>query len=268
MTLPPDFNPADPWPALRREAEARKSREPVLAKRLTTAILDRKDFVDALAFILAEELARPHLGATELHDLFTACSRESPAIIDAAQKDLAAVLKRDPAATSPLVPFLFFKGFHALQGWRFAHHLWGKGRDTLALELQGRIAKSFAVDIHPAARIGFGIMMDHANGIVIGETAVIEDNVSMLHDVTLGGTGKTGGDRHPKIKSHVMIGAGAKVLGNITIGEGARIASGSVVLENVPPHVTVAGVPARVIGKCKTATPAEDMDQAFSDIQI
>jgi serine O-acetyltransferase len=181
----------------------------------------------------------------------------------AAQHDLLAIRERDPAAASLLVPFLFFKGFQALQAWRVAHHLWNTQRKTMAFYLQSLIARAYSVDIHPAARIGKGIMFDHAHGIVIGETAVIEDKVSMLHNVTLGGTGKESGDRHPKIRSGVMVGAGATILGNIDIGEGARIAAGSVVLEDVPPHMTVAGVPAKIVGKAGCARPAEEMDQMF-----
>ena len=162
-------------------------------------------------------------------------------------------------------PFLFFKGFHALQAYRLAHWLWNEKRRHLALYLQTRVSDLFAVDIHPAARIGSGIMMDHATGIVIGETAVVEDNVSMLHAVTLGGTGKEAGDRHPKIRTGVLIGAGAKILGNIEIGKGARVAAGSVVLQNVPPCKTVAGVPAKVIGDSGCAEPAREMDQMLFD---
>jgi serine O-acetyltransferase len=262
-----DSSPSsDIWRRLRQEAEDRKKREPLLAQVLDDAVLNCAQFADALAFVLADELASLPLDALTLRALFVESYAADPAILTAAQADLIAIRERDPAAASLLiVPFLFFKGFHALQAWRTAHWLWDSGRDTLALFLQSRIARRFTVDIHPAARIGRGIMMDHAHGIVIGETAVIEDDVSLLHNVTLGGTGKESGDRHPKIRSGVMIGAGAKILGNIEVGAGARIAAGSIVLENVPPHVTVVGAPARIVGQAGCARPAQEMDQMLSD---
>ncbi|MDP9128589.1 MAG: serine O-acetyltransferase, partial [Pseudomonadota bacterium] len=193
------------------------------------------------------------------------CYNADPAIVEAGQYDLIAITERDPAAKNILVPFLFFKGFRALQAYRVAHWLWRMERRTLASYFQSRISSCFVVDIHPAAVIGKGIMMDHAHGVVIGETAVVEDNVSFLHNVTLGGTGKEKGDRHPKIRSGVMIGAGAKILGNIEIGAGARVAAGSLVLKNVAPHVTVAGVPARIIGNAGCESPAQEMDQTLRD---
>lgn len=251
------------WPQLRREASEIHGKEPSLASLLHAAIIGRDNFSDALAHVLAEELASKNMDAMQLLAVVSQAYNDDPAIITAAQKDLRAITKRDPAATSMIIPFLFFKGFHALQAYRIAHWLWQKDRRIVALYLQSRIAKRFAVDIHPAARIGEGVMMDHANGIVIGETSVVEDNVSFLHSVTLGGTGKDSGDRHPKIRKGVMIGAGAKVLGNIEVGAGSRIAAGSVVLENVPPCVTVAGVPAKVVGKAGCDEPAENMDQLF-----
>jgi serine O-acetyltransferase len=258
------------WPLLRREASDIHGQEPSLASLLHAAIIGRNSFADALAHVLADELASKNMDAVQLLDILTQAYQHAPAIVIAAQHDLMAVTKRDPAATSTLIPFLFFKGFHALQSYRIAHWLWQQGRPMVALYLQSRIAKRFAVDIHPAAQIGQGIMMDHANGIVIGETSVVEDNVSFLHSVTLGGTGKDSGDRHPKIRKGVMIGAGAKILGNIEVGSGSRVAAGSVVLENVPPCVTVAGVPAKIIGKAGCDEPAEKMDQLFpcSDFTI
>ena len=182
-----------------------------------------------------------------------------------AARDMRVVRERDPACTTYLQPFLYFKGYGGLQAYRIAHWLWTQERHILAYHLQSRVSELFAVDIHPAAKIGGGVFIDHAHGIVIGETAVVEDDVSMLHSVTLGGTGKAGGDRHPKIHRGVMIGAGAKVLGNIEVGEDARIAAGSVVLSSVPPRCTVAGVPARPVGGPCTqgATPAETMDQSI-----
>ena len=177
--------------------------------------------------------------------------------------DIQAVVARDPACRGFSVPLLYFKGFHSIQAYRVAHHYWVRDRKALALYLQSRISEVFAVDIHPGARIGKGILFDHATSIVIGETTVIDDDFSMLHEVTLGGTGKAGGDRHPKIGRGVLIGAGAKVLGNVTIGEGAKVGAGSVVLDDVPPHCTVAGVPAKPVGYPAHALPALEMDQAI-----
>lgn len=258
------------WSRLRSEAGDVQEREPVLAGYVHAVVVGRDNFADALGHVLAEELASKNMDALQLLEVIAEAHAADPAIVTAAQNDLLAILQRDPAAKSMIVPFLFFKGFHALQAYRIAHWLWQKDRQILALYLQSRIAKRFAVDIHPAAVIGQGVMMDHAHGIVIGETSVVEDNVSFLHNVTLGGTGKEGGDRHPKIRRGVMLGAGAKVLGNIEVGAGARVAAGSVVLENVPPCVTVAGVPAKVVGKAGCDNPAEMMDQTLpcSDFPI
>lgn len=186
-----------------------------------------------------------------------------PQLAQQATRDMRVVRERDPACRTYLQPFLYFKGYGGLQAYRIAHWLWTQQRDVLAYHLQSRISELFAIDIHPAARIGAGVFIDHAHGIVIGETAVVEDDVSMLHSVTLGGTGKQGGDRHPKIRRGVLIGAGAKVLGNIEVGEDARIAAGSVVLEDVAARCTVAGVPAKPIGGrcCEGVMPAQEMDQ-------
>jgi serine O-acetyltransferase len=185
---------------------------------------------------------------------------DDPSISTAMRADLQAVSERDSACCSLVTPLLFFKGFHALQSYRIAHWLWQQGRNSLALFLQNRISSVFAVDIHPAARIGKGIMFDHATGIVIGETAVVEDNVSIMQSVTLGGTGKEAGDRHPKVRRGVLISAGAKILGNIEIGECAKVGAGSVVLKDVAPRTTVAGVPARVVGDSLCTQPSRDMD--------
>jgi len=181
----------------------------------------------------------------------------------AVRHDLSAVVERDPAARGVAQPFLYYKGFHALEAYRVAHWLWINARNALALHLQNRISEVLAVDIHPAARIGKGILIDHATSVIIGETAVVGDDVSMLHEVTLGGTGKESGDRHPKVGNGVLIGAGAKILGNIRIGDGSKIAAGSVVLKDVPSYSTVAGIPARVVGKLTTVTPAHAMDHTF-----
>jgi serine O-acetyltransferase len=268
MTSPPASSPdrgEKLWPKLREEATAAQSRESALAAFIKAFALDHATLSGALAYMLAEGLAHEPVTPAQLRGIVAECHQADPGIPAAAERDLAAVVERDPAATSALMPFLFFKGFRALQAYRVAHWLWKKDRKTLALYFQSRMSRSYVIDIHPAAIIGAGIMMDHGHGIVIGETAVVEDNVSFLHNVTLGGTGKAGGDRHPKIRTGVMIGAGAKILGNIEVGAGARIAAGSVVLEDVPPHVTVAGVPARIIGGSGSASPAQEMDQMLGD---
>lgn len=249
------------WPRLRKEALDARENEPALASYVHAVIVSRESFSDALGHLLAEELASEHMNALQIREIIGEAHKADPDIVISAQNDLLVIVERDPAARGLITPFLFFKGFQALQSYRVAHWLWSKKRETLASYIQSRIAKRFAVDIHPAAKVGHGIMMDHADGIVIGETAVVEDNVSILHDVTLGGTGKETGDRHPKIRTGVMLGAGAKILGNIEIGAGARVAAGSVVLENVPAHMTVAGVPAKVVGKAGCEKPAEEMDQ-------
>jgi serine O-acetyltransferase len=189
-------------------------------------------------------------------------------IVDAFHADVIAVADRDPACTRLIEPVLYFKGFHAIQTHRLAHALWRNGRQDLALYLQSRSSSVFQTDIHPAARFGKGIFLDHATGLVVGSTAVVEDNVSMLQDVTLGGTGKEKGDRHPKIRQGVLIGAGAKVLGNIEVGKCSRIAAGSVVLAPVPPNKTVAGVPGRVVGEAGCAEPARTMDQILAQKSV
>lgn len=219
------------------------------------------EFSLALAHLLAHQLAGPIADMSSLRHLFETTHARQSEIVEAAAYDLLAVKERDPAAGGLLRPFLFFKGYHAIQNHRIAHELWNTGRGDMALYLQNRASVVWGVDIHPAARLGRGLMMDHATGVVIGETAVVEDDVSMLHEVTLGGTGNEQGDRHPKVRRGVMIGAGAKILGNIEIGEGACIAAGSVVLKSVPAHVTVAGVPAQIIGSPRAAVPSQAMDQ-------
>ena len=238
--------------------------EPALGLFVTERVVARRDFMDALGCVLAHEMVDDTFTVDDARRLIGEAHRADLSIIQAALADLQAVMERDPATRFEIEPFLFFKGYHALQTYRVANWFWNAGRQPMALFLQSRMARRFSVDIHPAARIGKGIMFDHANGIVIGETTVVEDNVSFLHSVTLGGTGKETGDRHPKIRSGVLIGAGAKVLGNIEVGACARVAAGSLVLENVPPNVTVAGVPARVVGVSGCAQPAVMMDQRLS----
>ena len=256
------------WTKLHDEARAAQINEPLLGHYIGSIIGDARDFEDALVRLLSEKLAGHALGANEIARLFADICIGDKNFAEMCAEDLRAIVDRDPAAGGHLVPFLFFKGFHALEAYRFSHALWLKGKRFLAFFIQNRISDLFSVDIHPAAKIGRGIMMDHATGIVIGETAVIEDNVSLLHGVTLGGTGKEGGDRHPKIQSGVMVGAGATILGNIQIGFGARVAAGSVVLHDVPPCTTVAGVPAKIVGDAGCAEPSLEMNQMLPDDTI
>ncbi|MDQ8187642.1 serine O-acetyltransferase [Pelagicoccus sp. SDUM812002] len=249
------------WKALREEAEAAADSERLLVAYLQETILGQKSLEAALSYTLASKLKDEILPSITLRDLFLEIFGEDEKLREAIRIDLQAVRDRDPAANGYLSPFLFFKGFSALSAYRFANHLWCDERRPLALYLQSLISRTFGVDIHPAATIGKGILIDHATGVVIGETAVVGDNVSLLHNVTLGGTGKERGDRHPKVGNGVLIAAGAKVLGNITIGEGAKIGAGSVVLRSVKPHCTVVGVPARSIGTCGETSPALGMNQ-------
>jgi serine O-acetyltransferase len=251
------------WRAIRDEVADETAREPLLASFLYATVLNHKSLEDALAFLLAGKLESTVLPSMLIRELITEAFNADSTIGDAVRADLHAVRERDPAAHHYSRPFLFFKGFHALQTWRVAHWLWQNGREALALFVQSRATEVFAVDIHPAATIGRGIMIDHATGVVVGETAVIEDNVSMLHGVTLGGTGKYGGDRHPKVRKGVLLGAGAEILGNVEIGEGSKVGAGSVVLEDVPPHVTVAGVPAIVVGAADSDMPALAMNHSL-----
>jgi serine O-acetyltransferase len=256
------------WTTLREEAERVAAHEPVLADFLRDAILRHTDFAGALGAYLASKLANGEIGARELEAIIAGAYRDEPAIVDAAAVDLAASKERDPAYSDHLTPLLYFKGYPSLQWYRVTHWLWTHDRRALATYLHSRVSEIFAVDIHPGARFGRGIFIDHATGIVVGETAVVGDDVSILHAVTLGGTGKVTGDRHPKVGSGVLIGAGAKILGNIRIGDCAKIGAGSVVLRDVPAHTTAAGVPARLVGVPSEAVPALTMNQDFSDFQI
>jgi len=253
------------WQAVRDEVVAQAAAEPMLDGFLRRRVVDQPSLEAATAAILADRLAGGPLDAPALAALAAAAFTADPAVGRAIRADLACRKVRDPACRGYAAALLYLKGFHALQAYRVGHWLWGEGRKPLALYLQSRVSAALGVDIHPAARIGHGIMFDHATGIVIGETAVVDDNVSILHEVTLGGTGKTAGDRHPKVRSGVMIGAGAKILGNIVIGEGAKIGAGSVVLADVPPHTTVAGVPAKIVGQPASRRPALEMDQTLND---
>jgi serine O-acetyltransferase len=258
---PPAQLADDPvWQAIREEVAREVDRESILASFLYATILKHDTLEDALSFHLAGKLGGPSLSEMLIREVIDEAFVASPQISEAIRADLRAVRERDPASTSYSHPFLYFKGFQALQSYRVAHWLWTRDRRSLALFLQNRISQVFAVDIHPAARIGQGILIDHGTGVVIGETAVVENDVSMLHDVTLGGTGKETGDRHPKVRAGVLIGTGAKILGNVEIGTGAKIGAGSVVLTSVKPHCTVAGVPAKVVGKPCEDDPALTMD--------
>lgn len=253
------------WERLRHEVEEDARREPMLASSLYATVLNHKTFEEALSFHLANKLATSTLHPITLRDMIIQAYSEDHGIAQAAVADLRAVVERDPACRGYSTPFLYFKGYHALESYRIAHHLWNQERQPLALQLQSRISEVFQVDIHPAARIGRGILMDHATGIVIGETAVVEDDVTLFHEVTLGGTGKQTEDRHPKVRRGVMISAGAKIFGNIEIGEGAKVGGGSVVLRSVPPHTTVAGVPARIVGRPSDEEPSKSMDQLIEE---
>jgi serine O-acetyltransferase len=254
----------DLWQVMRREAQAKVAEEPILGSYFHATILNHTSFGSALSFRLASKLDNPMLPTMLIRDVIQEAMADDPDILRAAEIDVLATYSRDPACTDLTTPFLFYKGFHALQAHRISHWLWLQGRHTLAQFFQGQISVGLGVDCHPAAQLGSGIMLDHATGIVIGETAVIEDDVSILHAVTLGGTGKHSGDRHPKIRRGVLLAAGCKVIGNIEVGEGAKVGAGSVVLQDVPPYATVAGVPARVVGNNTGTIPSHDMDQRWS----
>jgi serine O-acetyltransferase len=251
------------WARLRVEAASAAAEEPILASFLNAAILRHDKFAHALAYRIASKMADAQLDSMLARDVAEEAIEGDPQIVAQAAADMIAVDERDPACLSLLQPFLYFKGYHALQAHRIAHWLWKQGRQTLAFHLQSRVGERFGLDIHPAARVGSGVMFDHATSVVIGETAVVGDDCSILHEVTLGGTGAAHEDRHPKIGKGVLIGAGARVLGNIEVGDGARIAAGSVVLEPVPAGCTVAGVPAKIVGKCACKEPAKSMDQSL-----
>jgi serine O-acetyltransferase len=248
------------WDRIREEVSEAADREPMLANFLYGAVLNHDTLGDALSYVLAAALESLSIPAMALREMIQEAHAGDPDILDAARADIHAVCDRDPASPYFCAPLLYFKGYHAIQSHRVSHYFWGRDRKPLALYLQSRISQVFAADIHPAAQIGKGILVDHATSVVIGETAVVEDNVSMLHEVTLGGTGKVTGDRHPKVRQGVLLGAGAKILGNVEIGEGAKVASGSVVLQDVEPHTTVAGVPAVDMGAPKHERPALEMD--------
>ena len=252
------------WTTIRREAEDLIRNEPLMASLAHTCVLHHDSLEAVLSYRVADKLAAPEMPALILREILDGAYHSDSSLGFDARADILAVYDRDPACHRYIQPVLFFKGFLALQAYRSAHWLWENGHPDLAYFLQMRASEVFGVDIHPGARVGRGILIDHAHAIVIGETAVVGDNVSMLHSVTLGGTGKEDGDRHPKIGSGVLIGAGASVLGNITVGHCSRIAAGSVVLSPIPPCKTVAGVPARIVGEAGCAEPSRSMDQLLA----
>lgn len=253
------------WSALRTEAEDMANAEPALAGFIHATVLQHARLEDALCFHLARKLGNEDVSPLQVRETFEEVMAQDPGIGAAVRADLSAVYERDPACHSYLEAFLYYKGFHALQTHRIAHALWGRGRKWMSLFFQSRNSQLFAVDIHPAARLGRGIMIDHATGIVIGETAVVEDDVSIMQGVTLGGTGKEAGDRHPKIRRGVLLSMGAKILGNIEIGEYSRIGAGSVVLQAVPAGCTAVGVPAKLVNCAGARRPSQEMNQIIDE---
>jgi len=255
--------PLPVWTALRLEAQEAAANEPGLGSLLNATILAHHDLASALSYQVARKLGDQEMRAMSVREMADQAYASDPTLLAKVEADLRAVIERDAACRGYLQPFLFFKGFQALQTHRIAHWLWNQDRATLAFHFQSRMSELFQVDIHPAAEFGQGVFIDHATGIVVGETAKVGDDVSMLHGVTLGGTGAERGDRHPKIMKGVLLGAGAKVLGNVTIGEYAKVASGSVVLKDVPPGCTAAGVPARLVNCPTCSEPARTMDHTL-----
>lgn len=261
------FGSVDPvWQKVKEEAEQAVSADKVIAGLIYNSILNHQSLEDSVSYHLSQRLDHSDVDASVLNRTFNEIFNDDDEFRRTLRIDMAAVFERDPACHRLLDPLLYFKGFHALQTHRFANHLWHMGSIDFALYLQSQSSRVFGVDIHPKAKVGQGIMFDHATGLVIGETAEVGDYTSILHNVTLGGSGKECGDRHPKIGNNVMIGAGAKILGNITVGSCARIAAGSVVLEDVPKETTVAGVPAKVIGAAGCTEPARTMNQLLNGV--
>ncbi len=250
---------------LKEEAAQSSSQEPQLSSFFERAVLVHQDLATILSYNLASQFPDMAIPRGDIRQIITAALADDSQIIHSVEMDLEATLTRDAACNSYLTPILYFKGFQALQLYRVANWLWLQGRKNLALFFQNQISQTFAVDIHPAAQIGAGILIDHATGLVIGETAVIGNDVSILHSVTLGGSGAEVGDRHPKIGNGVLISAGAKILGNIRVGDGVKIGAGSLVLESIPSHVTVAGVPAKIVGTPIEQSPALAMDQQIEE---
>ena len=252
------------WLAIREETEIDLRNEPMLASFLHASILKHDSLEAALSYHLANQLDCAATPAILIREVIDEALTAAPEIVHSVRCDITAVYERDSACNRFSTPFLYFKGFLALQSYRIAHWLWNNKRESLAMFFQYKISMVFGVDIHPAAKLGHGIMIDHATGLVIGQTSIVGNNVSIMQSVTLGGTGKEDGDRHPKVGDGVLISAGAKILGNITIGEGAKIGAGSVVLQDVPCHTTAAGVPAKLIGKPQTDQPALEMNHQIN----
>ncbi len=262
----PDVVQLDPvWVALREEAQQIIENDPAMSGLVYGNVLNQKSLEDAVVQRICERLRQPEFSADMIRGVFNEMRADWPEWSEIVRVDIAAVYDRDPACTRFIEPILYFKGFHAIQTHRLAHWAWHQGRRDFALYLQSRSSQIFQTDINPQAKLGRGIFMDHATGIVIGATAVVGDDVSILQDVTLGGTGKEGGDRHPKVKDGVLIGAGAKVLGNIEIGACSRVAAGALVVKPVPEKSTVAGVPARVVGVAGCSQPSRTMNQILAE---
>ncbi len=255
----------DLWPQIRADAARIASRERLLRPFMQDAVLDQPSFAAALASQLSRKLSQAPLMTPDLAHLVQEAFEDDPGIVDAAMADLVAIVTRDPAVDDAIVPFLYFKGFHALEWHRVGHWLWCHGRHDLAHFLQSRVSELFAIDIHPAVPVGSGVFIDHGTGLVVGETASIGNDVSILQGVTLGGTGKEHGNRHPKVRDGVLLAAGATVLGNIEIGARAKVGASSVVLKDVPPCATVVGVPAKIVGWCRETAPAYSMDQTMPE---
>ncbi|MEM7744310.1 MAG: serine O-acetyltransferase [Pseudomonadota bacterium] len=251
------------WTQIRREAEDIALNEPLMASIVHATVLNHKSLEDALGYRIAQKLSSEDMPSLLIREMCDQAYADRPEIGIAARADIVAVYERDPFCDRMIQPLLYFKGFIGIQSYRVAHWLWTQGRRDLAMFIQMRVSQLFSMDINPAAKIGRGLMIDHAHQIVIGETAVVGDDVSMLHGVTLGGTGKEGGDRHPKIGDGVLIGAGASVLGNIRVGNCSRIAAGSVVLKEVPPCKTVAGIPAKIVGEAGCDRPSYSMNHVL-----
>jgi serine O-acetyltransferase len=254
------------WSALREQADDWAVREPDLASFVHATILKHDRLEDALSYHLAKKIGSEDVSPMMTREIFEEAIADDGTIGEAVRADLSAVFDRDPACNSHIEAFLFYKGFHALECYRIAHWLWKHDRRPMSLFVQSRVSELFGVDIHPAAKLGRGIMIDHATGVVIGETAIIEDDVSMLHGVTLGGTGKETGDRHPKVRRGVLLSMGAKVLGNIEIGEYSRVGAGSVVLKSVPSGCTAVGVPAKIVNCAGSKNPSQDMNQVIEEL--
>jgi serine O-acetyltransferase len=250
---------------IRVEAQEGARVDPVMAAFLMRAILNHDTLEGAVIHRVADRLDHPDAPSALIRQVYEDVAARDSTIGVSFRADIIAVADRDPACLRMMEPLLYFKGFHALQTYRLAHAMLRTGRRDFALYLQSRASAVFDVDINPAARIGKGVFLDHASGLVVGETTEIDDDVSILQGVTLGGTGKEIGDRHPKIRHGVLIGAGAKILGNIEVGHCARVAAGSVVLASVPHNKTVAGVPARIVGEAGCAEPARDMNQILAE---